>query len=116
MSKRNPSYQFYKDNAGSIIAVSTYAGHTVRGKAKCHPADSYDEELGKQIAANRCNVKIANKRYNNLFRQYIKAEQEKDAALVKFADYAHRLYEARMSRNEAIAQLDDLLDSINLED
>lgn len=114
MSKRNPSYQFYKDNTGSIIAVSTYAGHTVRGKAKCHPADNYDEELGKQIAASRCNVKIANKRYNNLFRQYIKAKQEKDAAIVKFSNYANRLNEARMSRNEAMVQLDDLLDSINI--
>ena len=43
MSKRNYSYQFYKDNSDNIIAVSTYAGHTVRGVAKCHPNDEFDE-------------------------------------------------------------------------
>lgn len=112
MSKRNPSYQFYKDNTGSIIAVSSYAGHTVRGKAKCHPEDNYNEELGRELAASRCNAKIADKRYSNLLRQYIKAKQEKDAAVVKFADYANRLNEARMSCNAAHANLDELLNSI----
>ena len=45
-----------------VIAISSYAGKTVRGVAKCHPSDAYDVETGKMIAALRCNQKIAAKR------------------------------------------------------
>lgn len=54
-------YRFYHtDNL--IIAVSTFAGKPVRGIAKCDPDDSFSMEYGKELAAARCNQKIAEKR------------------------------------------------------
>lgn len=45
-----------------IIAISTFAGKTVKGIASCNPADGYDEMKGMKIAAGRCAEKIARKR------------------------------------------------------
>lgn len=45
-----------------IMAISTFAGKTVKGVASCNPADTYDETKGMEIAAGRCAEKIARKR------------------------------------------------------
>lgn len=60
-------YKFYIVNKpdGSpyqVIAISTYAGKTVRGVAKCHDSDTFSLDKGKMLAAARCNLKIAEKR------------------------------------------------------
>ena len=47
-----------------VIAISSFAGKTVRGVAKCHPGDVFNEEIGKELAAARCGRKIAEKRFN----------------------------------------------------
>ena len=47
---------------GMVIALSTYAGQTVRGVAKCAPNDKFDEDFGRKLAAARCDVKVARKR------------------------------------------------------
>ena len=46
----------------SVIAISTYAGKTVKGIAKVDPRDTFDPEVGKQLATARCAEKIAIKR------------------------------------------------------
>lgn len=45
-----------------VIAISSYAGKTVKGVAKVHPNDLFDEEYGKNLARARCDLKIAKKR------------------------------------------------------
>ena len=45
-----------------VVALSTYAGRTVRGIAKCSPDDEFDEDYGKRLAAARCNTKVCEKR------------------------------------------------------
>ena len=45
-----------------VKAVSTYAGKTVAGYAKCHPDDNWNWEKGKELAIARCAAKIAKKR------------------------------------------------------
>lgn len=46
----------------TVVALSTFAGKTVVGVARCAPTDVFDVEIGKKIAAARCTVKIAEKR------------------------------------------------------
>ena len=67
-------YRFYT-NGNKVVAVSTYAGKTVRGVAKCAPEDTFDLEKGKEIAAARCAVRIAQKRY-------ARAESKANAAFI----------------------------------
>ena len=58
-------YKFYvndEENPTKVYAVSTYAGKTVRGVASCDPRDTFSLEKGKELAAARCNEKIAKKR------------------------------------------------------
>lgn len=47
-----------------VIAISTYAGKTVKGVAKADPRDDFDVETGKELAIARCAAKIAIKRQN----------------------------------------------------
>lgn len=65
-------YRFYFGE-NKVIAVSTYEGKTVRGVAKCDPQDNFDIELGKQLAAARCNQRIAQKRKMRADRELKKA-------------------------------------------
>jgi len=60
----------YVITPNKVIAISTYCGRTVRGVAKCHPNDVFDEEIGKQLAAARCGKKIAEKRYKRARDKY----------------------------------------------
>ena len=46
----------------TIVAMSTFAGRTVVGVARCADTDEFDTETGKKLAAARCSVKIAEKR------------------------------------------------------
>lgn len=95
-----------------VIAVSTYEGKTVRGVAKCDPKDTFDLELGKQLAAARCNQKIAqrrarraDKRLNEAFAQASKA----DMHVTKMNDYMHDAY---VALREADSQVEEILSKI----
>jgi cob(I)alamin adenosyltransferase len=59
-------YKFFhftnKEGQNVISAVSTYAGKTVKGYAKCDPRDSFSQENGEKLAAARCNARVAGKR------------------------------------------------------
>lgn len=80
-------YKFYfGDN--KVICVTTYAGKTVRGVAKCDPRDSFDLETGKALAKARADVKVAEKRYNRADRKVEEALYARDKA----EDYVDKMY------------------------
>lgn len=72
-----------------VIALSTYAGKTVRGIAKVHPSDTFVLDKGKTLAAARCNLKIAEKR--------VKRAKAKEAIARAQAVEAKR-YQERMEK------------------
>lgn len=95
-----------------VIALSTYAGRTVRGVAKCHPDDKFDEEFGKKLAAARCNQKIASKRYERAFRKYqfmSNVIKEAEAEFKKTCDY---LRDAAAAEHDAFMSIADLRGSL----
>ena len=55
------------------VAISTYGGKLVKGVAKCVSTDSYDPEVGKKLAAARCDFKVCNKRLNRAEDKYAEA-------------------------------------------
>ena len=74
-----------KDGRVEVIAISTFAGKPVRGKAICAQSDTFDYQKGQELAAARCNDKIAVKRYNRAKQKLAEAEKAvADAA--KFYD------------------------------
>lgn len=66
-------YRKYSDGKGKIVVVSTYAGKTVRGVAKCNPNDSFDEVAGVELAKLRCDAKVADKRVKRARAKYDEA-------------------------------------------
>ena len=61
MRKFEYKYKIDEDKR-TVVAMSTFAGKVVSGVAHCAPGDTFDVEVGKQLAAARCNLKIAEKR------------------------------------------------------
>ena len=60
---RKFDYKYVVDEEKKVVvALSTFAGQTVRGVARCSEKDTFDIETGKKLAAARCSLKIAEKR------------------------------------------------------
>ena len=100
-------YRFYQ-HGNRIIAVSTYGGKTVRGVAICHPDDTFDIELGKRLAAARCNEKVAMKRYARATKQLETAMAEyahADEHMHKMSDYRNDSFVAMNEASQAVDTL-----------
>ena len=98
----------YVVTPNKVIALSTYGGRTVRGIAKCHPGDTFNEEVGKALAAARCNEKIAAKRYARAQQKYNEMVQElheMQSKAHKVADYLHDSYEAYKEAKGTVAEV-----------
>ena len=100
-------YNYKYVTAGNkVIALSTFAGKTVRGVAKCAPGDVFDEEKGKDLATARCAYKIALKRQKRANKKYKIAADEYAKAL-KFL----KQMETYVDRAEG--ELDAARDAVN---
>ncbi len=104
-------YKFYF--AGNkIIAVSTYAGKLVRGVSICHPEDNFNKNIGMELAAARCNEKVANKRYARAQAQYIKACKARDAAIAHVDAMKEYMNDSFVAMNEAAQSCDNIIKEI----
>lgn len=72
-------YSFYKTK-NKVICVSSYAGKTIRGIAKCSPDDTFDEEKGERLARLRCDLKVAAARMVNAEAKMNEAADAMDKA------------------------------------
>lgn len=103
-------YQFKNENGGiTIVAASSYAGKTVKGYAKCDPRDEFSVEKGKELAAARCNLKIAEKRKMRAGNKYIQASIEADKAAAYFAHMKQYFMDADDQVDDARAELEALM-------
>lgn len=98
-------YKFYT-NGSRVIAVSTYAGRTVRGIAVCHADDEFSLEKGKQLAALRCAEKIARKSLS-------RAECKVDEAYWAYVDAEEHLNKMCDYKDDAIYELDEIITAKN---
>ena len=104
-------YRYYF-NGNRVIAVSTYGGKTVRGVAICHPEDSFNVELGKRLAAARCNEKIAIKRYARANRRLDEALKDVEKATEHMHNMADYRNDAFVAMNEASQAVDTLMSEV----
>ena len=92
-----------------VVAVSTYAGRKVRGIAKCSPEDTSDLEKGKQLAAARCALKVAEKRKRRADAKWDEAEKAYRAAEQhrrNMTDYWHDSRDALMFARDTVTELE----------
>ena len=102
MGKKNiykpyDNYRYIIKNNKEIIALSTYAGKTVKGIAKCDPRDEFDIEKGKKLAAARCNAKVANKRYRRAEKELAIAQKNLERARKFYLDKLNYFEDAQCS-------------------
>lgn len=91
-----------------IIALTTYAGRTVRGVSKCDPRDGFDIEKGKKLAAARASLKVAQRRFDRSCAKLAEAEDmvaRAEDRLSKMCRYEDDAYEAMIAAEDAVQAL-----------
>lgn len=103
-----------KDNrtVKEVIAISSYAGKSVKGTAKCDPDDTFDFEKGKRLAAARCALKIAMKRADRASYKVEEARERCDLADEHLDSMIRYKNDAYDSLDRVIEELDDILNEI----
>lgn len=101
-------YRFIQ-TGNKTIAISTYAGKTVRGTAKCDPHDTVDAELGKTIAALRCAKKIAKRRVARANKKVSEAEHMLEMAKRRYDAMVNYAADADMAESYIDGELKKLL-------
>lgn len=109
-------YKFYEYNDPRgrkiVSAVSTYAGRTVKGYAKCDPKDSFDLDKGKKLAAARCNQKVSRKRLDRAAEKYMEAARAADEAAVFFDKMKLYYMDSVDALDQATMEVNSLLESM----
>lgn len=114
---KNPAYEIYNytnrhaDGSTStrIVAVSKFAGQTVKGYADCREGDVFDLEYGMNLAAARCAEKIAAKRCKRAYSKVDEAKAEMDAAILKLRKAMQYERDAEQRYNDAALELAEIV-------
>lgn len=108
------NYSYYLDvDSRAISAVSTFAGIPIIGVAKCKPDEKFSFDLGKALAAAKCNKKIAIKR-----EKYAK-KKLKEATNAFYEAYEHYIKmmgyaaDACTRNKDASKRLEEVLEEID---
>lgn len=112
MFTKKPTYKYFTDGANKIVAVSSYAGKTVRGVAKCDPRDNFDIQAGKDLAQARCAVKIADKRYARAQKEYDKAVRAVEAAQNRLNKMTQYVADSSLAYDQAQTELAQITASL----
>lgn len=111
MSKNYPieKYKFIViPEKRKIIAISSYQGKVVKATAICHPNDKFDLEKGKELAAARCNEKVAEKRLRRAQKKRDEAADIYYRAMHKYSDmvaYENDAIEEKIAAREKVGEL-----------
>jgi len=92
-----------------VIAISRFAGKTVRGVAKCAENDEWDVEKGKLLAAARCNLKVAEKRMTRANLKVDEAWMAMKNAENRFNQMDEYLADSEYAYNDALDEIAALL-------
>ena len=99
-----------KNGSKQITAISSYAGKTVKGVAKCDPSDEYVIGDGMTLAAARCNAKIAKKRAARAEKCFDEAEEQLARAKRYWEDMRDYYFDAVDKLAEANNEVEDILE------
>lgn len=91
-----------------VIAITTYAGKTVKGYAKCHVDDTFDPAFGEQLAMARCNKKVAKRRAARANKKFKEAMD----TLARAQAYANKMAAYMSDSNKAVVDADEELNRL----
>lgn len=98
-----------------VRAVQTYAGLPYIGVAQCAPQDQFDFETGKELAAARCNAKIARARHKHARKCFKEAEQALIKAKHRYDKYKKFCSDAYDAMIDAECTLEELEEANGVE-
>lgn len=102
-------YTYYiNEEARVVVALSTFAKKPVRGIAKCDPRDEFSQSEGMELAAARCNERIAEKRADNASRRLASAKKQYEEAVKHLKDMESYYEGAQVKLNQARADLEEI--------
>ena len=96
-----------------VKAVSTYAGKNVVGVAKCHPSDEFALAQGMELAAARCNARVAEKRRKRAKAKLVEAQRRYDEAKNYKQKMERYFDDAWVAEKEAYAAVDEIVKTID---
>lgn len=102
-------YKFVHLSDNSVVAITTYAGKTVKCYSKCHTDDTYDPEFGEKLAMARCNKKVAKKRAARAKKKFDEAMRILAQAQKHANDMANYLSDSNKAVVDADEELNRLL-------
>ena len=107
------NYKIYTDEKNrQVIAVCRYAGRNVRAVATCSPEDTFNVEIGTELAVARCAWKVAKLKVQNAGVSYMTAAKAADEAAIRldkmkeyYMDSVDQMAEAGASMEAIIKKL-----------
>ena len=104
---------FYIDKKNrTVVCATTYKGESIRGVAKCDPADDFNIDVGKVLAYARCRQKLAKKKLAHSKRVYAKAladEMKAKNNVMKAFVFMHDSEEYLKNSNKELNELNKRL-------
>lgn len=95
-----------------VIAISSYGGKRVRGVAICSKDDNFSLDKGKELAAARCALKVAEKRVKRAYNKVAEAEEAYDKAGWHYDAMCDYHADAVNTMYDAADHLESLLESL----
>ena len=109
-------YQYYEytnpEGIHTIACVTTYAGKTVKGIAKCDPRDEYSRKQGRELALARCDEKVAGRRMRRAKRKFEEAQKAYEESLRYLHDMCAYYGDSVAKYNEAMLKTNEVLKNI----
>lgn len=90
----------------TITAISSFAGKTVQGVAKCDPDDTPNTEKFIELAILRCDAKIANKKIKRGIEKLKAAGNEYKNANKRLQNAVSYMDDAEKFYNETMVELE----------
>ena len=103
----------YEIEGNKVVAYCHYEGRRIQASAKCMPEDTFDANIGMEIAAHRLSLKIARKRKKRAKARYANAvalKQYVDAMEKDRRNYLNEVTESlnRLEKLDAEIRLNNL--------
>lgn len=109
---KNPTFKVIR-NGTTILAISSFAGKTVKGVAKLDPRDSFDPTSGEELAKARCRSKIAQRRLKWAEKRLLDCEDQVNLAYANHNKALEYYYAAMNEDFVSSGELRKIEDDLN---
>lgn len=96
-----------------VECVSSFAGKSVTGAAKCNPEDNFNVEDGKKLAKARCDYKVSKKRKKKAYQNYARALKDFEAAKERLYNASNYIIDATLEVDANFKKLKEIESELN---